>query len=142
VLHPATRYPKQLKDFVMSADQEQPAASAPNPTDEQPTTSTLPSRTLSKEDLELAEHLIQHSQGIQNMVDRNGADAGRISPNGEAQAVGKVEGERQQGSRSVSPNGPQGQRMSSEERNQGQPIITAEPVPNGQVCRYVNFSMQ
>lgn len=44
--------------------------SVPARRDEQPSQSTLPTRTLSREDIELAEHLVDHSQGVRESRER------------------------------------------------------------------------
>lgn len=104
-------------------------ASAPARRDEQPSQSTLPSRTLSKEDIELAEHLVDHSHGIRDSRDRP-------IPDGDHSYEIKLSQTGQHPRQITPPASQVGNRSQQSASYSPQPQQT-ENTPNGQICRYV-----
>ena len=104
-------------------------ASAPARRDEQPSQTTLPSRTLSKEDIELAEHLVDHSHGIRDSRERP-------SQGGDHSYEIKL-GQNGQHPRQITPPASQmGNRSQQSASYSPQPQHT-DNASNGQICRYV-----
>lgn len=108
-------------------------ASVPARRDEQPSQTSLPSRTLSKEDIELAEHLVDHSHGIRDSRERpshSGDDSYEIKL-----------GQNGQHPRQITPPASQmGNRSQQSASYSPQPQQT-DNAPNGQICRYVSSTI-
>lgn len=112
-------------------------ASAPSRHEEQPVHTSLPTRTLSKEDIELAEQLVDHSQGLRENRDRTGN--GRHE-NGQSYEIQPANGSthtqepysRQQ---QPTPTPTTAERKQQEGSYSPQAIINPDNVPNGQICR-------
>ena len=103
-------------------------AAAPARRDEQPSQTTLPSRTLSKEDIELAEHLVDHSHGIRDSRDRP-------TPAGDHSYEIKMSQNGQHPRQVIPPASQVGSRSQQSASYSPQPQQT-DNAPNGQICRY------
>lgn len=105
----------------------------------------LPSRVLSKEDIEIAEQLVDHSQGIRDgnarllqNEDRNGSSSMTYEVHGGVGAGSSFERTRHLTPRSEAESS---DRNEPNDSYRSQIIPSSETTPGGQVCRYVNSKM-
>jgi hypothetical protein len=112
-------------------------ASAPSRHEEQPAHTSLPTRTLSKEDIELAEQLVDHSQGLRENRDRiaNGRHENdhsyEIQPTNGSNHTQDSYNRQQQ----PTPTPTAADRKQQEGSYSPQAIINPDNIPNGQICR-------
>ncbi|KFY72713.1 hypothetical protein V499_07163 [Pseudogymnoascus sp. VKM F-103] len=111
-------------------------ASAPSRHEEQPAHTSLPTRTLSKEDIELAEQLVDHSQGLRENRDRiaNGRHENdhsyEIQPTNGSNHTQDSYNRQQQ----PTPTPTAAERKQQEGSYSPQAIINPDNIPNGQIC--------
>ena len=97
-----------------------------------PDRSALPSREPSKEDIELAQHLIGHAQGTIQWNENEQSAANSPSPNNEANSP-KSSSPR---SRQITPRSNSLERQERELSQSYPPVSSqSDAVPSGQVCR-------
>jgi hypothetical protein len=99
----------------------------------------LPTRTLSKEDIELAEHLVDHSQGLRenekSRYDRQEREPSGYEYQQTANSHSGLGGHGYDQSRQLTPTSAQSERNQPEESYSPHTIISHDSVPSGQVCR-------
>jgi hypothetical protein len=112
-------------------------ASAPARRDEQPAHTSLPTRTLSREDLELAEHLVDHSQGLRD--GERGNERQQRDHSYEIQQNDAATYRRDPGDhpRQHTPTATVGKRNQPDEVYSPQTIMGPDSAPNGQICRLI-----
>lgn len=111
-------------------------ASVPARRDEEPTPTSLPARTVSKEDIELAGHLVEHSQGVrENRDGQNERQEREHSYDTKQSTSPNTYGRGSYDSRQLTPTSTMGERIQTEEPySPARPISNPDTVPNGQVC--------
>lgn len=99
-----------------------------------PVRSALPSREPSKEDIELAQHLIGHAQGTTKRNENEQSTANSPSPNNEANS--SESSPSMDRLRQVTPRSNSLERHERELSQSYPPVSSqSDAVPNGQVCR-------
>jgi hypothetical protein len=113
-------------------------ASAPSRNEEQPAHTSLPTRMLSKEDIELAEHLVDHSQGLRENRDRVGYGRQENDHSYEIQSTNGSNCAQDLYSHQQQPTPAStvgGESKQQEGAYSPQAIINPDSIPNGQICR-------